>query len=203
MKTSSILLLAVWSGAVANAFALGLSETNHGIYVVVASWDHRSLGYKANPFSSVEPFRFDNELMWSPFCESGKVELCYPGPPQLARLHMTGPDGKAVPKTRLGETFGTKFDRIRYEDTVHGWSRANIEAQGPYDSRGGGFTGPILPAPAKLFQMKKPGVYTLEVQMQLLRAVWVTNHWTYPVVRFSPIRIKVEKPSDTQSGRNG
>jgi hypothetical protein len=202
MKSSRLLLLLFCFGALTNSYALGLSETNHGLYLAVASWHRVLSGDKSDPFISIEPFRFNDKLVWRPFCNTGRAELTYPGPPHLARISMTAPDGKAVAKTRLGETFGSEFDHARFEDTVHGWSVARVEADSPYDARGGGFTGPTLPAPADLFQMEKPGIYMLEIQMQMFRVVRVTNQWTKPLIRFSPIRLKVEKPAEANPGKN-
>jgi hypothetical protein len=56
------------------------------------------------------------------------------------------------------------------------------------------FTGPIFPAPNDWFNMEMPGIYTLELEIQLLRPPMRSNEVRQQVVRFPPTRIRVEKP---------
>lgn len=69
----------------------------------------------------------------------------------------------------------------------------SIVAQGTYDVADG-VSGPLLPAAKDLFQIDKPGIYTLEIQMQMFQIHKNTNQWTRELIRFSPIKIKIEKP---------
>src|ERR1035441_9771953 len=196
MIISRILLLAICFGSLGNVLALGLSETNHGIYLVFAAWRSDS----RNPFVSTEPFRFDDRLMWGAFMDGSNMELCYPAPPFGVRIEMTGPDGKEVAKTALGRTFGSKWDKLRsFKDGKLG----HTDTRKALDLRGGGFSGVPFLAPEDLFRVDEPGIYTLEIQMQMFRhtaspdpEVWHTN-----LMRFSPVKIKVEKPTDAKPGK--
>lgn len=173
------------------AVATTLSETNDGLYVAIAAWRTDS----ASGFVDTEPIRFDDRLLWCPFSNRGKVELNYPDSSYGVEVRMIGPDGKAVRRSTLGETFGAKWDMLRsYRDTQLG----SIDAQGPYDPRGGGFTGPLLPAPKELFQMEKPGIYILEIKMQMFRhnASPDPEVWGKSLLRFGPVKLKVQKPAD-------
>ena len=118
--------------------ALGavLSATNSGIYIAVAGAS-----------SAKETIRFDDRLVWRPFCNIGVVQLNYADPDYSIRVNMIGPDGKLVTKTEKGKTFGANFEKgRRYENAVRGWHMGSIDAQGGYDSREGALSGPLLPA---------------------------------------------------------
>jgi hypothetical protein len=194
MKIKIILLLllfVVCMATVPKSFAAILSETNSGIYIGIS-------GTRTNT-----PLQFDDRLVWRPFCNTGMVSLNYPDPNYGIKIKMFGPDGNEVTKTKLGESFGSDFDQVHsYKDVIHtglmGYHSSHmgdIEAQGPYDKRGGVLlSGPLLPAPKELFQMEKPGVYKLEIQMQMFKIHKNTNQWTRELVRFSSVRFKVEKP---------
>ena len=116
---------------------------------------------------------------------------------------MTGPDGNEVPKTALGMSFGTNFDKVRrFEDTTggigtgyHSSHTGVISAHGNYDERGGQFSGPLLPSPKQLFQMGTPGIYVMEIQLQMFRVTKGTNLWARQLIQFAPIEIRVKKPA--------
>ena len=117
--------------------------------------------------------------------------------------------GQDVPKTALGKTFGSEWDSFSANSDEARWAhhlgygnhrRAPVFAWGSFTNNqtlGGGIP---LPAPKDLFQMRQAGVYTLEIEMQMLRVNTVSNHLTRHVVRFSPIKILVEKPSAASPG---
>jgi hypothetical protein len=194
MKTKIILLLllfVVCMATVSKSFAVILSETNSGIYIGIS-------GTRTNT-----PLQFNDRLVWRPFCNTGMVSLNYPDPNYGIKIKMFGPDGNEVTKTKLGESFGLNFDQVHsYKDVIHtglmGYHSSHmggIEAQGRYDERDGPLlSGPLLPAPKELFQIEKPGIYTLEIQMQMFRVIKSTNQWTRELIQFSPIKIRVEKP---------
>ncbi len=196
-----LLALAFLLGSITGAFALGLSDTNSGVYLGVESSKGKALGnISADTNFTVEPFRFDAPLVWRPFCNTGAVQLNYPTLPYLAKIEMVGPDGRPVAKTALGRSVGAKFDEVkRFEDAFHGWTVGSVEADSPYDSRDVGFSGPRLPAPGDMFEMEKPGSYKLELQMQMFRVIKGTNQWTRELIRFSPIHIRIEKPAGSNS----
>jgi len=147
--------------------------------------------------STNEPIRFDDKLVWRAFCNTGVVTLNYPDPQYGLKVSLRGPDGRAVAKTKLGKGFGTDFENVHnYADAVHGWHMGIVDAQGSYDGRQGALSGPLLPSPKDLFQIEKPGTYVLEIQMQMFRVNKTTNQWSRELLRFSPVRVLVERPPD-------
>jgi hypothetical protein len=64
------------------------------------------------------------------------------------------------------------------------------------DNPGGEGETIFLRKPDDFFQVEKPGIYTLEIQMQMFRYVSSydpveRSKWLF---RFSPVKIRVEKP---------
>jgi hypothetical protein len=59
----------------------------------------------------------------------------------------------------------------------------------------------FLPKPEDLFQIDKPGTYTLEIQMQMFRYVasYDPVERSKTLFRFSPVKIKVEKPQEPKT----
>jgi len=164
------------------AFGTGFSETNNGIYLAVGG-----------SVSTNEPIKFDERLAYMPFCATGNIWLSQAEPVYGTKIKMIAPDGKEVPKTPLGQSYGSKFDQLHsYKDAHLG----GIGASGPYQ---GMFSG-LLARPNELFIMEKPGIYTLEIQMQMFRHTGSpdTNEWSRNLIRFSPIKIKVGKPLENK-----
>ena len=89
-----------------NVFAAGISETTNGIYMVIAAVRNVTL-------ITNEPIRFDDQLVWMNFCDTGKVMLSYPDCKYGLKIKMTDSEGNEVPKTALGERCGSKFDSLR------------------------------------------------------------------------------------------
>lgn len=168
-------------------FAAGISETTNGVYLVVAALRNVTL-------ITNEPIRFDDQLLWMAFCNTGKVMLSYPDSKYGIRMKMTDSEGNEVPKTALGKRCGSKFDNLRLiTDSKVG----NTVAQGSYkDNPNGEGETIILRKPDEFFQMDKPGIYTLEIQMQMFRYVasYDPVERSKTLFRFSPVKIKVEKP---------
>jgi hypothetical protein len=55
----------------------------------------------------------------------------------------------------------------------------------------------FLPTPQELFQIEKPGIYKLEIQMQMFCPNSESvNKWHKELFQFSPVKIKVEKPPE-------
>jgi hypothetical protein len=194
LKTTFTLGFLLLFVAVPAAVGTGLSAITNGVYLAVGA-----------PGSTNEPVRFDEELLFLPFCDTGQVELNLSSPPYGIKIRMWGGDGQDVPKTALGKSFGSKWDS--FEDSLierkglrlgyYNLRRASIFAWGPFTNNPGLGGGKVLPTPKDLFQMEKPGVYTLEIQMQMLRVNKGTNQLTRQLIRFAPVRVRVEKPRGT------
>ena len=181
MNTQKSICLIICLLTSLQALATGLSETNQGIYVAIGG-----------ARSTNEPIRFDERLAYMPFCNTGGVDLAVATPAYGTRIKMIGPDGKEVAKTALGRSFGSKFDQWHTFNDIRPLP-GGIYASGSYE----GLLGPLLPAPNELFVMEHPGVYNLEVQLQMFRvgAHPDTNAATRNPIQFSPVKIKVEKPA--------
>lgn len=187
MKLYPVLLVFLFSVLLKHqAFGTVLTGISNGLYIAIGV-----------PRGTNELIRFDEKLVWHPFSKIGEVELNYSDPEYGLKIRMIGPDGKTVAKTALGRRFGTKFESVqRYEDAFHGWHMGNVTAKGEYDARDAPLSGPLLPSAKELFQMAESGVYTLEIQMQMFQIIKQTNSWTRKLIRFDPVKLKIEKPPD-------
>jgi hypothetical protein len=192
MKKTLLLLLSILI-SLCDARATSFSETNNGIYITISG------------SSTNEVIEYNDSLAWRPFCDSTNynVEINYPSPAYGIQIQMLDSLGNPISKTEEGKTFGTKFDKLHnYQDLISepkvGYSDphiGSIRAQGRYDLTDA-VSGRLLPSPKELFEIDKAGTYTLEIQMQMFLIHKDTGQWTRELVRFSPIKIKVEKPAD-------
>ena len=166
--------------------AADLSVSTNGIYLAI-------IGVRNGSTVSNGAVRFDDRLVWMPFADSGNIRLSYPDPKYGVRIRMTGPDGKDVVKSALGTNFGSKFEQLHdYRDGTLG----GIEAWGPYKDNPDLGGGRLLPSPRELFQMEQPGIYKMEIEMQMFRQSPSTNVevWRTNLIRFAPVEIEIERP---------
>jgi len=192
MKTIIIFILTLFFTV--EIFAVGLSAPTNGVYLAVVGWTHfgeSKLGPNTN-----EIIPFDSQLGWLPFSNTGMVRVWFPSEPAyLAKVKMFDSDGKEVSKTSVGKSFGSKWSGLHdYRDAKCEFVFARGSYQDNRDLGGCNF----LSTPKELFKMKKPGIYTMEIEMQMFRYVATTNvdEWSRNLIHFSPIKIKVEKPPD-------
>ena len=191
-------VILVWSP---KALATGLSAPTNGVYLAVGAWPQPTAGSGTN-----QPIRFDERLIFLTFCNTGQVDLKFPLDPAYGiKVRMTDATGADVSKTALGKRFGSKFDGLR---SIMDTRMYPIMAWGSYQDNPGLagaralYNHPasgVLPelTPKDPFQMVKPGVYTLEMQLQMFRVnPQSTNAWKCDPFCFSPVVIKVEKPAD-------
>ena len=182
--------------AVHQTYATTLSSTNDGLYLAVAGWSQNVQG----GFVDSEAIHFDDQLVWHAFCNTGSVEVQYPDRSFGIKIGMFGPNGKEVSKTPLGMTLGSKWDQLQsYREDIPVFG--GMTAGWPYDPRGGEFSGPLLPPPKELFQMEKPGTYTLEIEMKVFKVIKNTNRWDRELIRFPPMKIKTVKPVDEKPAK--
>ena len=190
MKTLMLFLLLFLIG-LASVSANILSLPINGIYVAVIDWPGNQSVIRTN-----EPFHFDDKQVWSAYCNTGKVLIFYPLDPAYGvKVKMLAPDGKEVRKTSLGKSYGSKWDKLHsYNDTRMRFGFP----EGPFEQNHGEGSGPFIPSPQELFKMDKPGIYTMQIEIQALRYNTATNinKGESNLLRFSPINIKVEKPSE-------
>jgi ribosomal protein L31 len=159
------------------------SATNHGIYFAIS-------GTKTK-----KAIAFDGNLNWHPYFTGTESFMLHTLDVSAGlKLRLWGPDGREISKTALGQTIGTNFDGVRTGENLppgteiavlYFWSGepAIVPAQ-------------PLPSVSDCFAMDKPGVYTLELQMQFLKVIGKT--FLEPehdeLVRFPPMSIKVNRP---------
>ena len=189
MNLYCVLVLTIWLAGQALAAATGFSLPTNGVYLAITSW--RETWPDTNT-----PVHFDEELVWAGFCKGGKAHLWYPiAPAYFLKVRMFDAQGKEVPKTLLGKSYGSQFARLRNYRTTR---LASTRPEGSYEENHGQGSGGFLPPPKDLFKMRKAGTYTMEVEMQMFRHVASTSvdDWAKNLVQFSPIKIKVLKDSD-------
>jgi hypothetical protein len=170
--------------------AVEFTPPTNGVYL--------AFGGGAGGSVSNNPIRFDQELVFQGYCDTGQVDFYYPREPYTVKVSMIGPAGRPVAKTLLGKKLGSKFDELCADDPPRQGS--GVLAWGPYRDNPGLGGGRILPRPRDMFRMDKPGIYTLEIEVQLLRKVRRPNQFL-ELVRFAPVRIKVEKPEEKDGAR--
>ena len=157
------------------------SATNQGVYISI-------IGTRSNSLAG-----FDDGLQWRAFCENQHSVLESPDVSGF-KMKLQDPDGKDVAPTALGRTIGVNFDAVQTSDRMPpGTKFARLDfSSGVYNIV------PARPLPIlkECFAMEKPGLYTLEVQMQLLRIKYdTTNGAAAPeLLRFPPMSIKVNRP---------
>lgn len=184
-----IYIIFVLIGSLFPSFATGFSDATNGVYLAVESWGKQQPSQITN-----EPFRFNDELVFLAYCNTGKVELQFhPDPAYFVKINMTSRDGKEVSKTFLGRRYGSKFEKLHVLDVPH---VGILLAEGSYEQNNGQGMAKSFPSPQELFEMKEPGIYTMEIQMQMFLVHKNTNAWTRELIRFSPIKIHVEKPPE-------
>jgi hypothetical protein len=183
-----ILAISVAYVASTNAMAVSLTETNRGIYLAFAGWRPPQPGFVAS-----ERIRSDDKIVWSAFSTNGAINLSYAEPSYGLRVRMLSAEGKEVKPSALGRSYGSNWLLLRsYKDTRLG----STCAQGVYDGRNGGFTGPMIASPKDLFEMKSPGVYTMELEAQIFIHSGSTDPktWQTNLLHFGPLKIGVENP---------
>jgi hypothetical protein len=157
------------------------SATNQGVYISI-------IGTRSNSLAG-----FDDGLQWRAFCENQHSVLESPDVSGF-KMKLQDPDGKDVAPTALGRTIGVNFDAMQTSDRMPpGTKFARLDfSSGVYNIV------PARPLPIlkECFAMEKPGLYTLEVQMQLLRIKYdTTNGAAAPeLLRFPPMSIEVNRP---------
>jgi hypothetical protein len=168
-----------------------VSDITNNLYLAIQGWRDGSIVVETG-----KPIRPNDELVWAPFSVGSNVDLLYPYPESGIKIKMWGPDGKEVKKTDLGQSFGSKWDQLHsYLDNDPNHIGGITAWHGSHDSREI-FTGPIIQSIDKLFEITKPGIYTLEIQMQMFRNPHSadTNNWSRNLFSFPPLNIKVQKP---------
>ena len=165
-------------------FFFVFSATNQGVHICI-------FGTKTNG-----PAGFDDGLSWRVYCENQHSILRSLVLTSAFKMKLTGPDGKEVPRTDLGQIIGVNFDGVKTSNEL---SPGNWRTGSELDFRSGvpGIA-PTRPLPLlkDCFAMDKPGIYTLELQAQFYRVNYdkPSKPETEELLRFPPMTIKVNRP---------
>jgi hypothetical protein len=133
-----------------------------------------------------------DERMLYTFRSTNQSMLLIPKPEYFCEARLFSSNGTQVPKSRLGESLGKDFFRL------NDYSRDSIQ-RASFDPRGlerlrvngtNGAGGNIWYRPNELFQIKLPGLYTLELRLQVFGKEASTNKYTR--YRFPLVKIPVE-----------
>jgi hypothetical protein len=158
------------------------SSTNKDTYVSI-------IGTKSNGLAG-----FDDGLQWRVSCEKQHSLLHYPDLSSGFKMNLRGPNGKEVARTALGQTIGVNFDAVKNRETLPPGTRLSELS---FLAGFPGF-GPTLPLPLlkDCFVMDKPGIYTLELQIQLFKIPYdnAMEPGLEELLRFPPMTIKVNCP---------
>jgi len=158
------------------------SATNQGVYISI-------IGTKSNGLTG-----FDDGLQWRVFCESQYSMLHSLDLPSGFKMNLTGPDGKEVPKIGPGKTIGVNFEAVK---TMEKLPPGAIASELNFTSGIGDIVGANpLQRIEDCFAMDKPGIYTLELQIQLFRNKYSAAGEPGPeeLLRFPPMTIKLNRP---------
>ena len=159
-----------------------LSATNQGVHLAIS-------GTKAKGSAG-----FDDGLLWRAYCENQHSVLHSLDLSTGFKMKLLGPDSKEVTKTALGQTIGGNFEAVKTMDRLPSGTILS-----DLDFRSGlADIVPAKPLPRlrDCFAMDRPGIYTLELQMQLFRITYKTAGEPEPeeLLRFPPMTIKVNRP---------
>jgi hypothetical protein len=172
------------------SFGTELSETNGGYFLAVGG--ARSGTNEAIECNEDLVFR----VFYTLYSTNGPnlLNLEYPDVEHCLKIDMTGPDGNAVPKTSVGKIVGSLWDKLHDRRDSKAWF--DILAGNGYDPNIGADGGQLLMPADTFFRITRPGVYTLQIELQMLRytSSLDPNEQYRNLIRFGPIKIKVVKP---------
>jgi hypothetical protein len=154
-----------------------------------------------------EPLQYDEELVYLPYYALYKdinpdanhlMRLQFPDIQHGLKLDLLGPGGKEVPRTSIGKQIGSMWDQLHDRRDSKTWY--DLSAGYRYDPNIGVGGGSLIYPMNMFFEMRDPGIYTLEIQMQMLRYTPSTDPEVQHknIIHFSPIKIKIEKPPDAK-----
>jgi hypothetical protein len=166
------------------AMATGVSETTNGVYLVIGAVRNN------NALVASEPIKYDDQLVWDVCCDAGETELSCPDFRYSLKVKMTGTNGVELLKTAKGKRMGTRYDQL------HKITDCKVFPVVAWGTLKDHYPGKLFAKPNELFQIDTPGIYTLEIQMQMFRYVASrdVDERSKTLFRFSPVKISVVKP---------
>ena len=187
----TLLALASFEAAFQKADAVEITPITNGVFLLFAA-DRPNCFIVTN-----EPIQYDDRIVWDIYCPTGVARLFLPFPDGI-RIAMYDTNHVEVPKTLLGEDYGKRFSHTLRRSDYGGKGIAIFTIPTNSIKTIGWYAGRIFYRPLDLFQITKPGIYTMEIQMEMFYQGPKTKDPYYPedFFRFAPVKIKVEKLPD-------
>jgi len=173
-----------------------LSNVTNEVYIGISA-SHTETMKEGIFLTNDIPFAYNDNLSFMPFCQTGAVELLYPSERSLfIKFQMKDSSGKEVPKTADGlewgsdvENFPVKPTRSKH-DRMLGWL-----ARGSHTNGMASFmNGPWLPSPDSLFLMDRGDIYSLTMEVHLMKQRLVPGGWTWDHLVIPAVSVRVVKP---------
>jgi hypothetical protein len=127
--------------------------------------DSFSVGVRdQNGFTNSAPDQYLSFAIW---CTNGPARLAIPPQPEYAyKVELFDTNGIAITKTEMGNNIGSKFDDFD-ESALKTHTKINAEAFKKSELAAWW----LMFRPSDLFEITKPGNYTLRIQFQILAHV--------------------------------
>ena len=191
------ILMTLLIGTICSPGKLFLSDATNEVYIGVC-------GQNAVSFENLEwttnntPIRYDDKLTFMTFCRTGAIEVLYPINKSIfIKFQMQDATGKEVTKTTEGQHWGSDLQHFPSKPGLNVHDR--MGHCGATGSHTNGFSalgsGPSLPSPKDLFEMRDSGIYDLTMEVHLTKQHMLgTTNWTWDHIVIPPVTVKVEKP---------
>jgi hypothetical protein len=172
-----------------------LSEATNDIYIGVFG-SHEEIISNGLFMTRSVPMAYDDRLELCPFCRTGMVKILFPAEKSIfINFKMTDSMGRIVPKTHEGLVWGSDVEHFPAAPSMKAHDRmGTMEVPGPHSLGVSALQSPRLPSPDELFVMKSRGIYSLTLEVHLMKQRTVSNGWTWDHIAIPPVTIKVEKP---------
>jgi hypothetical protein len=174
---------------------LVFSEETNNLYVGVCG--ESIVNFKNSEWvTNNAPIRYDDKLAIMGFCRTGAVNLLVPCDNRIfINVQMRDAAGKEVAKTAEGRLWGSELKYFPSKPGMNNHDRmASWEATGSHTNGFSAYsTGPSLPPPKDLFEIKSPGIYYLTMEIHLMKQHMQTNGWTWDHIVIPRVTVKVVK----------
>jgi hypothetical protein len=202
MKILLVIIALITMSALGQTNGVYVSKQTNGWCIALQGVNHQTGLVKADAID------INDELVWIPFSgipSSTNTQrlLYYLDPIYGMRVKMTDSDGNEVEKTSLCKKWGSKFNKLDFSllTTDNNFKIYSIDDCGLYHPSYcvTGLSGHIITnRPSELFKIKKTGIYTMEIEMQIFKRppegmLNNENAWKSNLIQFPPVQIKVKK----------
>jgi hypothetical protein len=174
-----------------------LSSPTNGVYVGITTLSP-SIAFKVAAYTNSTPFNCEDSLKLLLFSAQGSCHIAYPQKnAHFMRFEMINAKGKKVPKTVIGKAWGSSFGKVSKrmgrEFSIAEYavplfverSHKNLESIA---------CGPSLPSPLELFDLKEDGLYFLNIEVFVLKAVLSPEgkitKWESTTLCLGPVRVQ-------------